>query len=136
MAKKANKVVPIMLRMPDELRKRLEREIKTSKRSLNGEMVLRLEQSFAREDAALQEGAFLDLLAAAAPKTVNAEGQEEIDILALTKRFADVLRPRLAPSSDSHLSRYLADHIPPPTTRRFRAADIKTDPKPITEKDE
>ena len=46
MAKKSTAIVPTMLRMREELRKRLEREAKKRDHSLNAEMVERLEQSF------------------------------------------------------------------------------------------
>jgi hypothetical protein len=46
MAKKATAIVPTMLRIREDLRKRLEREAKKKDHSLNAEMVERLEQSF------------------------------------------------------------------------------------------
>jgi hypothetical protein len=46
MAKKSTAIVPTMLRMREDLRKRLEREAKKRDHSLNAEMVERLEQSF------------------------------------------------------------------------------------------
>ena len=44
--KKPTDIVPTMLRMREEMRKRLEREAKKNSRSLNAEMVGRLDQSF------------------------------------------------------------------------------------------
>jgi hypothetical protein len=58
MAKKATAIVPTMLRMREELRRRLEREAKKNERSLNAEMVGRLEQSFDEQ----RNSAILDLL--------------------------------------------------------------------------
>ena len=46
MAKKSTEIVPTMLRIREDLRKRLEREAKKRDHSLNAEMVERLEQSF------------------------------------------------------------------------------------------
>src|ERR1700733_12076269 len=46
MAKKSTAIVPTMLRIREDLRKRLEREAKKKDHSLNAEMVERLEQSF------------------------------------------------------------------------------------------
>jgi hypothetical protein len=63
MAKKATAIVPTMLRMREELRKRLEREAKKSGRSLNAEMVGRLEQSFTiDEQARARDSAIIDML--------------------------------------------------------------------------
>jgi hypothetical protein len=63
MAKKATAIVPTMLRMREELRKRLEREAKRNARSLNSEMVGRLEQSFTiDEQARSRDTAILDML--------------------------------------------------------------------------
>jgi len=45
MARKASAIVAPSLRIREDLRRRLEREAKRHGRSLNGEMVLRLEQS-------------------------------------------------------------------------------------------
>jgi hypothetical protein len=45
-AKKSTAIVPTMLRIREDLRKRLEREAKKKDHSLNAEMVERLEQSF------------------------------------------------------------------------------------------
>jgi hypothetical protein len=60
MAKKATAIVPTMLRMREELRKRIEREAKKNKRSLNSEMVARLEGSFAKDDAELSASKVLN----------------------------------------------------------------------------
>jgi hypothetical protein len=62
-AKKATAIVPTMLRMREELRKRLEREAKKSGRSLNAEMVGRLELSFTiDEEARSRDSAIIDML--------------------------------------------------------------------------
>jgi hypothetical protein len=58
MAKKSTAIVPTMLRMREDLRKRLEREAKKRDHSLNSEMVERLEKSF----SASRDGAILDML--------------------------------------------------------------------------
>jgi Arc-like DNA binding domain len=47
--KKTTAIVPTMLRMREEMRLRLEREAKKNVRSLNTEMVMRLEGSFSSE---------------------------------------------------------------------------------------
>ena len=63
MAKKSTAIVPTMLRMREELRKRLEREAKKNGRSLNAEMVGRLEQSFTiDEQARSRDSAMIDML--------------------------------------------------------------------------
>ena len=58
MAKKSTAIVPTMLRIREDLRKRLEREAKKRDHSLNAEMVERLEKSF----AASRDGAIIDML--------------------------------------------------------------------------
>jgi hypothetical protein len=58
MAKKSTAIVPTMLRIREELRKRLEREAKKRDHSLNAEMAERLEKSF----SASRDGAILDML--------------------------------------------------------------------------
>jgi hypothetical protein len=62
MAKKATAIVPTMLRMREELRKRLEREAKKNDRSLNAEMVGRLEQSFSLDRNSAIIDAITDIL--------------------------------------------------------------------------
>jgi hypothetical protein len=62
MAKKSTAIVPTMLRMREELRRRIEREAKKNGRSLNAEMVERLEQSFAMSEQSLRDSAIIDML--------------------------------------------------------------------------
>jgi hypothetical protein len=62
MAKKSTEIVPTMLRIREELRRRLEREAKKRDHSLNAEMVERLEQSFVRDEKSLRDTAILDAL--------------------------------------------------------------------------
>jgi hypothetical protein len=50
MAKKSTAIVPTMLRIREDLRKRLEREAKKKDHSLNAEMASRLEQSFVDDE--------------------------------------------------------------------------------------
>ena len=50
MARKPTDTAHLNLRYPEALRRRLERAAKNSSRSLNSEIVERLEQSFRRED--------------------------------------------------------------------------------------
>jgi Arc-like DNA binding domain len=50
MARKTTEIVSLSLRIREELRKRLEREAKRADRSMNAEIVHRLEQSFQQED--------------------------------------------------------------------------------------
>jgi Arc-like DNA binding domain len=61
-AKKSTDIVPTMLRLREGLRKRLEREAKNNRQSLNAEMVERLEQSFAREQAQARDSDIVDML--------------------------------------------------------------------------
>jgi hypothetical protein len=61
-AKKSTEIVPTMLRIREDLRKRLEREAKKKDHSLNAEMVERLEQSFANEAQSMRDSAIIDLL--------------------------------------------------------------------------
>lgn len=58
MAKKSTAIVPTMLRIREDLRKRLEREAKKRDHSLNAEMAERLEKSF----AATRDSAIIDML--------------------------------------------------------------------------
>ena len=44
-------VIQVNLRLPQDLRRRLMREAKKGRRSLNTEMIARLEHSFERDDA-------------------------------------------------------------------------------------
>jgi hypothetical protein len=62
MAKKSTEIVPTMLRIREDLRKRLEREAKKKDHSLNAEMVERLEQSFVDDAQALRDSAILDMM--------------------------------------------------------------------------
>jgi hypothetical protein len=55
MTKKPTAIVPTMLRMREDLRKRLEREAKKKDHSLNAEMVQRLERSFVDDLRELKE---------------------------------------------------------------------------------
>ena len=49
--KKSAEIIQVNLRLPANLRRRLAQEAKKARRSLNQEMVLRLEQTFRREAA-------------------------------------------------------------------------------------
>jgi hypothetical protein len=62
MAKKSTAIVPTMLRIREDLRKRLEREARKRDHSLNAEMVERLEKSFVNQAQASRDTALLDLL--------------------------------------------------------------------------
>jgi Arc-like DNA binding domain len=52
MARKPADLVPLMLRLPEDLRRRIEREANRNQRSLNAEVVRRLEQSFQSDESA------------------------------------------------------------------------------------
>jgi flagellar motor switch protein FliG len=52
MVRKPADLVPLMLRLPEDLRRRIEREATRNQRSLNAEVVRRLEDSFRSEDSA------------------------------------------------------------------------------------
>ena len=54
MARKAQELTGVMVRLPEKLRRRLERTASTRGRSMNTEIIHRLEQSFAREAALLR----------------------------------------------------------------------------------
>jgi hypothetical protein len=60
--KKPTDIVPTMLRIREELRKRIEREAKKRDHSLNAEMVDRLERSFARDEKSRRDSAIIDML--------------------------------------------------------------------------
>ena len=62
MAKKSTAIVPTMLRMREDLRKRLEREAKKKDHSLNAEMVERLEQSFVDDAQNQRELAIIKMM--------------------------------------------------------------------------
>ena len=49
MARKGGDLRPLMLRLPEALRRRIEREAERNGRSMNTEVIHRLEQSFAAE---------------------------------------------------------------------------------------
>jgi hypothetical protein len=53
MVRKGKELRPVMTRIPETLRRRLEREAELNRRSMNAEMIVRLESSFRRQDAAL-----------------------------------------------------------------------------------
>jgi Arc-like DNA binding domain len=53
MVRKGKELRPVMTRIPETLRRRLEREAELNGRSMNAEMIVRLESSFRRQDAAL-----------------------------------------------------------------------------------
>jgi hypothetical protein len=50
MVRKSQELRPVMTRIPEGLRRRLEREAKQNRCSMNAEIVARLEASFQRED--------------------------------------------------------------------------------------
>lgn len=54
MARKPTELRPIMTRIPEGLRHRLERVAAKNDRSMNAEIIHRLEQSFEREDRAAE----------------------------------------------------------------------------------
>jgi len=62
MAKKSTAIVPTMLRIREDLRKRLEREAKKKDHSLNAEMVERLEQSFVDDEQNEREVAIIRMM--------------------------------------------------------------------------
>jgi hypothetical protein len=62
MAKKPTAIVPTMLRIREDLRKRLEREAKKRDHSLNAEMVERLEQSFVDDEQNQRELAIIRMM--------------------------------------------------------------------------
>ena len=55
MAKKDKQVRPVMVRLPEALRRRIEREAKSNGRSMNSEIVRRLEQSLAELQSSFAE---------------------------------------------------------------------------------
>jgi HicB family len=61
MARKATDIVPIMLRIREDLRRRLEREATRHKVSLNREMQMRLEDSFEIDARRSNESVAADL---------------------------------------------------------------------------
>ena len=50
MARKSQQLRIVMTRMPDHLRSRIQREAKLNSRSMNAEIIYRLQESFQRED--------------------------------------------------------------------------------------
>jgi Arc-like DNA binding domain len=50
MVRKGQELRPVMTRIPEGLRRRLEREAEQNRRSMNAEIIHRLEQSFQRQD--------------------------------------------------------------------------------------
>jgi Arc-like DNA binding domain len=50
MVRKSQELRPVMTRIPEGLRRRLEREADQNRRSMNAEIIHRLEESFQRED--------------------------------------------------------------------------------------
>ena len=62
MTKRPTDIVPTMLRIREELRKRIEREAKKRDHSLNAEMVDRLERSFGRDEKSRRDSAIIDML--------------------------------------------------------------------------
>jgi len=50
MARKRTELRPVMVRLPETLRRRVERDAKRNGRSMNTEIIHRLEQSFAEAD--------------------------------------------------------------------------------------
>jgi hypothetical protein len=64
MVRKSQELRPVMTRIPEGLRRRLEREAEQNRRSMNAEIVHRLMQSFERQDRA-------DLIAATVHQTLK-----------------------------------------------------------------
>jgi hypothetical protein len=71
MAKKSTEIVPTMLRIREDLRKRLEREAKKKDHSLNAEMVDRLEQSFIDDEQNQREIKIIQMMMASDDITVD-----------------------------------------------------------------
>jgi len=85
MARKDLELRPVMTRIPEGLRRRLEREAKWRRRSMNAEIVARLQESFDIPD---QAGAIV--------QDVSSEVASEIDEAVLTiKKSLDDMREEI-----------------------------------------
>jgi len=74
MARKPTEIIALSLRVREELRRRLEGEAKKQRRSLNAEIVHRLEQSLQKED----EAAHMSRIASMAAETLSAAVEEKL----------------------------------------------------------
>jgi len=63
MVRKSQELRPVMTRLPEGLRRKLEREAEQNRRSMNAEIIHRLTQSFVRQERA-------DLIAATVHETL------------------------------------------------------------------
>jgi hypothetical protein len=82
------------VRMQQELKDKLTRSAKLNKRTQNGELVYRLELSFAKEEEEARASVVDVMLEALAPKTKGNDGKQVIDTDKLAKLFAETLQGR------------------------------------------
>jgi type III secretory pathway component EscV len=76
MARKPNDTVQLNLRFSEDLRRRLEREAARSGRSMNAEIIQRVEQTFHQAEREAEMSKYVELAAkTAATTTMNAMGQ-------------------------------------------------------------
>ena len=71
MVRKGKELRPVMTRIPETLRRRLEREAELNRQSMNAEMIARLESSFRRQDMALDMKKYQEALDAFGIKVIE-----------------------------------------------------------------
>jgi hypothetical protein len=97
MVRKGQELRPVMTRIPEGLRRRLEREAEQNRRSMNAEIIHRLEQSFQRQDQKeMINAAVKSSAGAAVVKTLyelhilkQPHGKPEVSNEQLARPFAD-----------------------------------------------
>jgi Arc-like DNA binding domain len=86
MVRKSQELRPLMTRIPEGLRRKLEREAEQNRRSMNAEIIHRLTQSFVRQETT-------DLIDATVKRTLEAQAQTPLTLRAAAQRQSTEPKP-------------------------------------------
>lgn len=86
MVRKSQELRPLMTRIPEGLRRKLEREAEQNCRSMNAEIIHRLTQSFVRQETT-------DLIDATVKRTLEAQAQTPLTLRAAAQRQSTEPKP-------------------------------------------
>jgi hypothetical protein len=93
MALKAQELRPVMVRIPENLRRRLERTAAANHRSMNTEIIFRLELSFIVDETKIEERLSANEKAVAELMQLVRSGKGRRSIAEITDELEKVLRP-------------------------------------------
>jgi hypothetical protein len=86
MSRKPSQTVQLKLRFPEKLRQRIESAAAGNKRSMNGEIVQRLEQSFQKDDLLAREATVAQAAATTALEQFKVASEGKIDPVGTIKK--------------------------------------------------